>query len=155
MTQVSHKNAKALRGKHRPHLQWLAEDLRPTRYMASYCSENDREFYHLAIQVGMVQAASQRKLYLWSSFHPDTLDYDPMVEHMLVNFKLYVRQHFHDLSEPMICQLFLFTNDPSYGALMEVNDHGDSSAPWCDDGPTAGDLAGSCVESNLSVVDFP
>jgi len=33
MTQVSHKNAKAMRGKHRPHLRWLAEELRPPRYI--------------------------------------------------------------------------------------------------------------------------
>ena len=117
------------------------DKLRPKRFI-SYCSWNDRQSYHLVLQMGMIQATHLRKFYIWTSFDPKRLREDPIVNFLLLNYKLYVRRHFHDLQEPQVTELYLFTNDPTYGALMEASERGHDSIPWSSSELTAQDLSG-------------
>ena len=65
---------------------------------------------------------------------------------MISDFRLYTRQAYFDLSEPQVCQLFLFTNNPTYGALMESREIGDSSVQWTSQDPTSHQLTGVCTQ---------
>ena len=62
---------------------------------------------------------------------------------MMDYFKLYTRQAYYDLEKPQLCQLFLYTNDPTYGAMVEAREVGDASVKWM----TQGRAASMCVES--------
>ena len=49
--------------------------------------------------------------------------------HLTGHFKLYERGYYFDQKEPLITELYLVTNDYSYGALMGHVNHGDSDTP--------------------------
>ena len=52
-----------------------------------------------------------------------------MIDHLIGHFKLYERGYYFGQTEPLITELYLITNDYSYGALMEHVSHGGSDTP--------------------------
>ena len=63
------------------------------------------------------------------------------MDHLTSSFKMYNRQVNFDQSTPQLTQLFLFTNDRPYGAMMEVFDSG-ADLSWSQRDPSAKDLKG-------------
>ena len=83
----------------------------------------------------MTQAAARRTFYLWSSFDPphhQGRSSSQPHEHQCLN---YAGQAYFDLTEPQRCQLFLYTNVPTYGALMAAREVGDASVAWLNHEP--------------------
>ena len=126
---------------HYPRLHQFTDELKPER-LITYLTWKHRRVYKLAIQCAMKQAVEKRKYYLWSSFPPWDLPYDPMIEHLMENHKLYERQFYFDTAVPKVTHLYLYTNDPTYGALMEASDRGHDTIPWSEIEPSFEDLAG-------------
>ena len=94
----------------------------------------------------MLQATELRTFYLWSAFGPNDIDYHPTVDHLLSSFKMYNRQVNFEQTTPQLTQLFLFTNDKQYGAMMEAFDSG-TNLSWSQRDPTAEDLKGLWAHS--------
>jgi hypothetical protein len=139
--QLSYSAGCALDHTGAPALRRTIDALKPGKFIA-YCPWSRKSTYHMIIQACMIQATVHRKFYLWSSFHPRHLYEDPIVDHMLTYFKLYTRRYFHDMATPQVSELYLFTNDPTYGALMEAHHDGGPSIPWAKQVPSAEDLSG-------------
>ena len=115
--------------------------MNPERFI-NCCTCENKKLYLLAIKVAMLQASERRHFYLRSSFDPNDLPWTPMVAHMLENYKLYERNYYFDKPSPEVTELYLFTNDPSYGSMMQISDRGSDQIPWSEYEPTSDQLSG-------------
>ena len=128
------------------------------RFLA-YCVWSNELDYHLLGQMCMYQASVQRKFYLWSSFGPREIRGNPVVNHLTDKFLMFYRCTNRDLPGSKLVELYLMTNDPVYGSMMELDesstedrvwhDHESSmeAKVWHDSEPTLEDLKGLWIHS--------
>eukprot|EP00974_Lingulodinium_polyedra_P061228 5905485-Lingulodinium_polyedra.AAC.1 len=86
--------------------------------------------------MSMLQASEQRYFHLWLSFHPWGLDErGPMFKYLL-DYKVYYRCLSKRFVSGGLSGMYRITNDPSYGALMVLDD-GAMDLEWLDSEPHA------------------
>ena len=69
------------------------------------------------------------------------------MDHITDKFLVFYRCSNRDVPEAKLVELYLLTNDPVYGSLMELDESSTESAQWFEGDPTAEDLKGLWIYS--------